>query len=278
MVQLPVQPDNTETTLFKLEALRKPQRRGRTVAMSTIGDPCSRKLWYLFRWVGPPREISIQLQNLFDTGTRAEDFIIHDLESIGIKITKRQEEIWGFGKFAHGFTDGQCIDVPEAPKTEHLLEIKTHNDKNFKVLQKKGVKQGYPTHYGQVQRYMKALKLTRCLYVGYAKNTSHYYIERIRFDPSYANDLIRKEEAIIMSPVAPNRPDGFFESYYLCGWCEFKDFCYNYSPAHVTCRTCKYVDQSDGGNWICTFDNGEHIIPIEVQETGCDHYEIMPLE
>ena len=264
-------PDNTNTTLYKLRAIRHAGRRGKTVAMGTIGEECRRKLWFNFHWVTPVEEIDSRLRNLFDTGTRAEDFIIRDLEAIGIEVTLRQEELWGFAKHAHGFTDGRCINVPEAPKTEHLLEIKTHNDKSFQELVKKGVKVSKPDHYAQVHRYMIATKLKRCLYVAYNKNNSEYYIERIRYDKGFAEDLLRKEYDIIVENDVPERK--FEKSWFKCKWCDYNPICYEKQDLDRNCRTCKMSDRKDDGVWVCTGPGNGADIPLDLQEVGCDQYQ-----
>ena len=273
MVKLP---DNTNNTLSKLQQITHAGRRGNTVAMSTIGDPCARRLWFNLHWVVEAENISGRLRNLFDTGTRAEDFIIADLERIGIVVTERQEELWGFGKHAHGFTDGRVSNVPEAPKTPHLLEIKTHNDKSFNGVVKDGVKKSKPTHYGQVQRYMIGLKLTRCLYVAYNKNTSAYYVERIRLDKGFAEDLLRKEREIILAEFAPKRH--FKRGWFECKFCAYQDICFEGAPVAKNCRTCKFVDLGHEGTWACTFVNPSHDIPREVQVVGCDSYQAMEID
>ena len=261
-------------TKILLDQITFPRRRGNTIAMSTIGDNCSRRLWFGLHWAVKEDPITLRLHNLFKTGTRAEDFIVKDLKRIGIKVNNRQEELWGFMDHSHGFTDGRCKDVPEAPKTEHLLEIKTHNDKYFKILLRDGVNKGFPKHYAQCQRYMKGTGLTRCLYVGYNKNTSEYYIERIRYDAGFANDLIRKEQDIITSPVAPTKQ--FERSWFECKYCAFSGVCHDGEALDVNCRTCEHSDLANEGKWACTVVEGSIFeIPKNIQEVGCARYEKM---
>jgi hypothetical protein len=270
MTQLPT---STNATKSRLDAIEFPGRRGNTIAMSTIGDPCVRRLWMKFHWVGPVEVISLRLRNLFDTGTRAEDFIVKDLERIGIKVTNRQEELWGFMDHAHGYTDGRCENVPDAPKTQHLLEIKTHNDKYFNTLKKKGVEKGFPKHYAQCQRYMRGTKLTRTLYIGYNKNTSEYYVERLRYDASFCDDLDRVEQQVIMTDEAPKKI--FERSWFECKFCELHANCHDGAPPAKNCRTCIHVDRQTEGRWICTHPSitGEPIsIPKEIQLEGCQAY------
>lgn len=273
MVQLPKQVSATKTLL---DAVEFPRSRGRTIGMATIGENCERKLWLSLHWAVDPESISLRLRNLFETGTRAEDFIITDLEHIGIRVTKRQEEIWGFMKHERGFTDGRCDNVPEAPKTEHLLEMKTHNQKYFDKLVKEGVKKGFPKHYAQVQRYMGELGLKRCLYIGYCKNTSEYYVERIRFDPGFFQDLRRKGREIIMAEEAPTKR--FEKSWFECKFCDFHEICHDGAPVAKNCRTCKNSDLAPEGKWVCELAvDGPHDIPIEIQRTGCDYYQLMEI-
>lgn len=264
-------PTQTATKVL-LDQITIPRNRGKRVGMGSIGDPCARRLWFGLHWAVKAEEISLSLHNLFNTGTRAEDFIIEDLERIGIKVTQRQERIWGFMKHALGFIDGRCTDVPEALKTEHLLEIKTHNDKNFKILFKDKVKKGFPKHYAQVQRCMKGTKLTRCLYIGYNKNNSEYYVERVRYDPGFADDLIRKEQSIIAAPEPPVKI--FERSWFECKFCPFIEVCHDGVPMDRNCRTCEHSDLADEGVWTCNLlPNTSFPIPLEVQKVGCDHYK-----
>jgi hypothetical protein len=265
MAKLPV---NVNATKLLLDGLRFPRRRGNSIGMGSIGDPCARRLWFGLHWAGEVEEITLRLSNLFETGTRAEEFMIADLKRIGIEVTSRQEELWGFMRHAHGFTDGRCKNVPEAPKTEHLLEMKTHNDKNFAQLVKLGVRKAYPKHYAQVQRYMKGTGLRRTLYIGYNKNTSEYYIERIRYDASFADDLVRKEREIILAPAVPTKQ--FERSWFECKWCDFQAQCHDGAALNKNCRTCDHSDLGDGGKWFCcVVENEQHELPKEVQLTGC---------
>ncbi len=266
-------PENYNTTHHKLNSLssHKSSHRGKSIGMSQLGTDCDRKLWLGLHWFAPPEVISGKLQRIFDTGIEAEEFMVRDLERIGIEVTKRQEEIWGFGNYVHGFTDGRCINVPEAPKTEHLLEMKTHNDRSWNGVYKNGVKKSKPLHYAQMQRYMAGLSLSRALYLAYNKNTSAYYSERVKFNPGFAEDLIRKESDIVLSSELPKRK--FERHFFQCKFCDFSEFCYDNAPAPKNCRTCKHSDLFGGGTWVCTLNSEAHDVPIEIQQSGCHCHE-----
>lgn len=271
MAQLPA---NVNATKLLLDGITFPRGRGNSIGMGSIGDPCVRRLWYSLHWFGEAEDISLRLNNLFETGTRAEEFMVEDLKRVGIDVTHRQEELWGTMEHVHGYTDGRCKNVPEAPKTEHLLEMKTHNDSNFKKLVKDGVKKAFPKHYAQVQRYMKGTGLKRTLYLGYNKNTSEYHVERIRYDASFADDLVRKEREVLLAVVPP--PKAFERSWFECKFCDFQEVCHDGIAPPKNCRTCKHHDLADEGKWFCTYATTV-AIPKDVQQVGCEMYDLMEL-
>lgn len=84
----------------------------------------------------------------------------------------RQDCIRLAGGHIRGKCDAKAIGVPEAPKTEHLCEFKSSNDKSYEEIVKKGCKEAKPLHYGQVQIGMHAFGLTRALYLGSTRATT----------------------------------------------------------------------------------------------------------
>lgn len=256
------------------------------LGMSSIGGDCERKLWYGFHFVNPEQSHSQRTGRIFSTGHRAEAFMIADLKRIGCEVYRwvdgKKVELMGTEKTSEqdtctdiaghfsGHTDGEVLNVPEAPKTSHLLEMKTHNDKSFKDVVKNGVKKSKPTHWGQVQTYMHYRKLTRTLYIAYNKNDSDYYIERIVYDKDEALDYIRKASAIIMSEVPPACK--FPKTWFSCKWCDYRDICHEGDAPAANCRTCDESDICNDGKWECGLDGKE--LSKEAQLAGCEMYKI----
>ncbi len=240
------------------------------LGMSSIGDPCSRKLWYEFHFATDKNEFPERTKRIFDTGHIAEAFVIKDLEKIGCEVTNAQAECVGVSGHFKGHIDGEVVGVIEAPKTVHLLEIKTHNDKSFKDVAKKGVKASKPVHYAQVVIYMKKRKLTRALYMAYNKNTSEYYPERIYADNDHARGLEEKATYIISSEEPP--PKEFSRTWFACKWCDHFSICHDNTPAANNCRTCVNVDICDDGVWKCA--KHKRNLSIEEQKKGCGDYQI----
>lgn len=257
------------------------------MGMSGLGGGCERKLWYNFHFVQPFKSHPQRIERIFNTGHIAESFIIDDLKRIGCEVFRRTPEGEKVGLTGakeetqegavdstghiRGHYDGRILGVPEAPKTEHLLEMKTHNDKSFKDVEKKGVKASKPVHYAQMQLYMHYGELTRALYAAYNKNDSSYYFERISYDQSYAEDLVRRGQSIIMMDSPPTKQ--FPRTWFECKWCEYFDICHDGSDdIHKGCRTCDNVDLSMGGKWECGLNNKTRT--TEEQLKGCDGHQL----
>ena len=232
---------------------------------SIIGKACLREIWYSFRWA-KKNDFEGRMLRLFEAGNAFEDRICRELESIGIKITGRQDRVT-IGPHFSGSIDGIGEGFPESKKP-HLLEFKTHNQKSFDLLESKGVAVAKPEHLVQMNTYMGALGLERAYYIAENKNTSELHAERIHFDASlfYATKL--KASEIIFSGVPCDRiaenPAAF-----ACKWCNYKAVCHGAEKMDVSCRTCQYVTvRSDC--FECTKHGGA--IPVDFQRLACVDY------
>ena len=242
------------------------------LGMSSIGHSCDRFLWYSFRWFFRDT-VSFRMLRLFGRGHREEPVIIEQLEKIGIKVHSDQLECEAAFGHCKGHNDGMCDNVPEAPKTTHLLEIKTMSDKYFKEMQKKGVKLCKPIYYAQMQAYMRKFKLKRALFIAVNKNDDSLYVERVRLDIEFADALFVKAEGIVLSETPPIKI--FQSTWYECKFCSANKQCHFGADPLVTCRSCKNSEPALEGKWTCNkFDTN---IPVEVQRTGCEHYKVMSL-
>jgi hypothetical protein len=272
--------NTTENAIEKREIIQLPRPY---LGMSGIGHPCMRKLWYDFRWASV-KVIPIRVKRIFERGDLEEARIIKDLTDINIEcyrmegdekipitgaIGEPQQTLLGFEQHAMGHPDGQALGVPEAPKTPHLLEFKTANEKSFKeYIKYQSVEKANPGYYAQAQRYMLALNLTRCLFIVTNKNTEERYYERIRFDKEFAKSLADKERAIILSSEPP--PKAFDKSWYLCKWCDHRDVCHYDKEPNTNCRMCQKVDLCPGGRWECSLDDKP--LDYEAQLAACPEF------
>jgi hypothetical protein len=186
---------------------------------------------------------------LFETGEREEERIIANLIEVGVTVEGRQEEVSFCDGHMLGHLDGVVLGLLEAPKTWHVLEVKTHSTKSFADLTKNGVKKSKPAHYAQMQLYMDGLGLERACYLAQNKDTDELHLERVEREPAYIKALIAKANAIIYADSPPDRIGD--ASYYLCKHCDYSDVCHSAIWPQVNCRTCAHSTPVADGKWSC---------------------------
>lgn len=249
---------------------------------SVLGRECERQLWYSFRWATMGEKFDGRMLRLFDRGQREEAVFVQELRGIGCTVhdidpsTGTQFRFKSVAGHAGGSIDGVALGVPEAPKTWHVIEMKTHNAKSFAALQKAGVQEAKPEHYAQMQTYMRWGQLTRALYLAVNKDTDELYAERVREDSAAQDALEAKAERIIYAkePLPGISTDA---AHYKCKFCPAAQVCHGQQLAAVSCRTCLHATpEPDGdGRWSCALAPGRDL-PLEVQRTGCPSHLYIP--
>lgn len=244
---------------------------------SQIGKPCSRALWYGFRW-SKLAAFEPRMLRLFARGQREEDTLTALLSAIdGVRVVQNdpntgQQYSFKAGHFG-GSMDGAIVGIPDAPKTWHVLEFKTFNAKSFNALVKAGVKEAKPEHYAQMQCYMAWTGMERALYCAVCKDDDRLHLERIDFDRAAAESLFAKAQRIIDSVEPPARisdkPD-----WYECKLCEHQDVCHWSDVPAPTCRACAHVTPVADGQWHCA-RHGKHLTTSE-QKAACQSHRYIP--
>lgn len=221
---------------------------------SQIGKPCSRELWYGFRWVRRP-EFNGQILRLFNRGHLEEPRMVAALLTIGCEVWQFDEQGKQFRITDHGGHFGSAIDgvvkgVPDMPDVPMLAEFKTHNEKSFSYLKANGMQGAKPEHYVQMQQYMGDYKLTHGLYLATNKNTDELYGEIIEFDPTNYEVHRNRAARVIFTNRAPQRISES-AAWWQCKFCDFKDICHGTGVVEQNCRTCQYSDPRPDGKWYC---------------------------
>jgi hypothetical protein len=244
---------------------------------SLIGHDCERSLYYTFHWSTIKRHDG-RLLRLFQTGHLAEPRFVADLRSIGCTVQEvdpesgRQWQVSAVMGHFGGSMDGVVLGLPEAPKTWHLCEMKTHSSKSFAELKKKGVKEAKPLHWSQMQVYLNLGGLTRALYLSVDKNTDELYAERIKVDTDEGVRLVAKAERVIMASAAPPRIAAT-EDFFKCRFCDHHSVCWGKEPPPRHCRSCVFSAVVNGG-WRC--NKLEHGLTVAEQKKGCGHHRYLP--
>jgi len=245
---------------------------------SEAGHKCDRYLWLRFRWAAI-EHFDGRMYRLFQTGHLMEPRFIKELEGIGVTVSAHDENgkqfaIEAVSGHMWGHLDGALLGLPEAPKTWHVAEYKTHSEKSFKELKAKGVKVSKPMHYAQMMLYMALTGMERAAYFAANKNTDEIYMERIHFDADEAKALLERAARIIFAAEPPLRISDRAD-WYECKFCRFHSICHGTAAPEVNCRTCAHSTPTQGGAWTCE-KYGEQI-PEDVQRAGCPQHRYIPI-
>ena len=283
-----IEKDMTVSKIYESYEKKQEEHPTRSIGASILGHPCTRYLWYLFRHC-TKESFNGRILRLFETGDIEEDRLVADLRRIGCNVivtddTDQQFHVSACGGHVSGYLDGCLIGLPEAPKTWHVLECKSHNDKNFKKLVREGVKKGFPKHYCQMMVYMHLTGMERALYIAANKNDDTLYKERINYNKEEAEAMLDRAKNIVTSMNAPMRiaekPD-----YYVCKhMCSATQLCFGpETPIAVlpipfkSCRQCCHATPllvGNNGEWLCE----KHCrgLSMEDQLKACDDHLILP--
>jgi hypothetical protein len=280
MAKLPESTQPTKDAILKHYESNQEDSRRAHLGGSLINDDCERKLWYIFRWTKRIYHNG-RLLMLFSRGHEEEPRLINHLRKAGITVfeidneTGEQFEYSACGGHFGCSLDGVAKGILEAPKTPHLLEFKTHNDKSFKELTDKGVEKAKPLHFGQMQAYMYLSGLTRAFYMAVNKNDDSIYTERLKIDKLFGKKLLERALRVITADRPPermtNKPD-----FYKCKFCDYQDQCHYDQVSEVNCRTCVHsTAEVDGqARWSCALYSID--ISEENQRRGCESHLFIP--
>jgi hypothetical protein len=244
------------------------------LGISQIGHPCDRWLWLSFRWA-VIEKFPGRILRLFRRGQMEEATVVSDLRRAGFDVSEclNQQRYLDFGCHVGGSPDGVIYGIPEAMRTLHTLEIKTHSKKSFDDYLKHGVQKSKPMHYIQMQCYMRKRKTKRALYYPVCKDDDRVCTERVRLDAELADKYIERGHRIALSERLPE-PLSTDPSWYQCKFCAAHDFCFGSKVPEVNCRTCAHATPEANGTWTCARWNA--VIPVEAQRTGCRSHVIHP--
>lgn len=279
MVALPEPIHHTVDAIYRAIEAKARGGDSRGVPMSAAANECERAIWYCLHWAAPLERIDGQKKRRFETGRIEEDRLLDNLEAAGVTVervdpaTGRQFAVTLAHGWLRGKMDGRAIGLIEEPKTLHVVECKSHNEKSFRELSKKKVKEANPDHFAQCQAYMHAEQITRCLYFAVNRNTDELYCERIEYDPAFCLILEAKIERIVRAQSAPSRLHDKDDKP-PCLWCAASDLCHRKAFARRNCRTCLHSTFDDGAIVRC--DRNKVELSYSEQRAGCADHRYLP--
>jgi hypothetical protein len=281
MTAIPQPSNTTENAIYALHARKKAQEVERTyIGWSSIGGPCDRALWYQFRWAGA-KPVEGRIARLFESGHLEEARVLKELRALGCKVWDRNADgsqfgVSSIGGHFRGHLDAVAEGLPEAPKTPHLVDVKTIKAKKFDELLKKGMKGMYPKYWAQAHGYMGHMNLERAMFIFVCKDDDRIHCERFPFEKAEFEKYEARAARIIKAAEPPLRihedPD-----YFECRFCDYRDVCHQGQVPQVNCRTCAHsTPEMDGdGRWSCA--KRECDIAVEEKRSGCEMHRFIPI-
>lgn len=243
---------------------------------SEVGAPCSRSIWYSFRWA-THKVWEGRMLRLFQRGHEEEPKFVHRLGRIGIHVwdknpeTGKQFRIQNkHNKHYGGSLDG-IADVTFLPQEFRgmLCEFKTHSDTSFKAMARDGVRKSKPQHYGQMCAYGQNLGYHFGLYCAVNKNNDDIWPEVVPLDHKQGILLDEKALKIVNSATAPTRISENSASSH-CKNCDHRGICHLGQPKAVSCRACKSVIATPDGEWFCS--TYYCVLSRDLVKTGCQSF------
>jgi len=236
-------PQQSDPTLYAMrlaceEKAKSEPSRG-YLGASIIGDPCARKIWYMYN--GFPREPfkAGTLWN-FEDGHRTEDLIAKRLRMVkGIELWTHDDngKQFGFsmfkGRFA-GHCDGIIRGLIQAPKRLHLWECKACAVKKFeefkackfKYGEKNALENWSITYFVQHQIYMHKFEIDRGYMTVALAGGRDIDSCRTEYRPEIAERYTDRAEAIIEAKSPPPRISED-ANFWLCRFCDYQESCHN---------------------------------------------------
>lgn len=261
----------------------------RYLGMSSIGQPCERRLWYSFR-LAVREQFDAPTLWRFEDGFRCEDVMANRLRLVpGVHlrtVDPRTGEQFGFadlGGHFKGHADGLVTGLLQAPKALHVWEAKAVNEAKLGKLaklkaagEKAALKQWDAVYWAQAVLYMAYADAPRHYLTASSPGAREMVSVRTDSDLDAARRLREKAQRIIAAPE-PLPKISADPAWYECKLCPAHALCHGNGRALVNCRTCVHATpELDGdGRWSCARSAGA-TIPDDVQRTGCEQHRLIP--
>ena len=198
---------------------------------SKIGFPCARNLWYSCNdYKG---ETSERSQRIFDVGNYLEPLVVKWLREDGWEVEYNpgsqnaalEVVVPVEGGEIHGHPDAF---ISKGDVRNILIDIKTMNDRAFRLWKSEGTLRKYPQYADQLRVYAAGAvnagrEVNGLGIVGINKNTSELWIDFFDRSEDFETLLKTRAQNIFMmnNPPEANCP----AQDWACGYCEFSHLC-----------------------------------------------------
>lgn len=188
---------------------------------STIGDYCSRKIWYsLKNYAGSNEFVLHRMVN-----KAIKQAILSMLGSANLNIVAHKEMVIDERHpFIMGNPDAFLVDSNGEIKS--LIDIKVTTHKNFNVLLKKNIKLWDSKYYAKLQALMGISKVYETESIVLDRDTLGFLDLKMQYDPFYYSYLIDKAKSIYEDDKEPMRVNDSI-TWHECKSCTYRKVCKN---------------------------------------------------
>ena len=282
-------PEHKDPTLAALDAVIESANDSRPrpyLGASQIGQPCSRALWFSFRWTTQRHIPAAGLRRIQD-GFRGEAVLIDwlrkvpdiELWTVDPENEENQIGIVDCGGHFRGHLDGVIQGLKQAPKTPHVWESKICNESKFNKLrklitekgEKNALKEWDETYYAQAQVYMRGTELTRHYLTVATPGCRDIVSCRTAYNKTDAKALLKKAETIIAAERPPLKLSDN-PAWWQCKFCDHHALCHGQAMPAVNCRTCAHSTATLDGDaaWQC--EHHHKPLDIAAQHAACPNH------
>lgn len=252
------------------------------IGPSALDTDCDRKVWYGFRWV-KYQERDARMRRLLDHGKATEPRFEEWLRGAGCTLwtidpdapperKNKQFRVTAVSGHVAGFLDGIVL-LPEKYNYPYpmVAEFKTSGTgAGFNKVVEKGVEIGKPSHAHQAGYYGWKKNFRYSVYMCLNKNDDSMHVEIIENDFNAAVMDELRMSTIIQSAMPPARVTENATDF-RCKMCHFVAICHTGADYETNCRSCKYGEPIEGGEWRCNLVS--KTIPRDFVPIGCGSWE-----
>ena len=191
---------------------------------------CLRKVWYSYKF---PQEIESNLLKIFEIGNMVHDFVVEVLKSEKNPHVELLKSEFPFKAKVDDFVISGRIDdliLLKTNGTKILVEVKSTGDIGY-------INEPAPHNVAQLQLYLHYLKVKDGILLYVDKKNLQSRVFNIKYDEKIANETINRFKKLHQHLVNNTLPDPegriFPEMNWMCRYCEYRDKCYEATPARV---------------------------------------------
>lgn len=250
----------------------------RHLGASVIGDDCSRKVYYGFRWMTDEKPNG-RMQRLFQRGHLEEQRFIEYLRGIGFEVwdvhpeTGKQFRCAGVNGHFGGSLDSILRPPSRLNLPDGILFLGEYKTKGtgsgFVKLQQDGIMLSNGQHYDQMCVYGAKYGYGYACYFSVNKNDDALHVEVVELSAKRAAEVEAKAAYIISLDKPPPRIS-MSETHYKCKNCTFVGVCHRGEVPARNCRSCVYSSPVQDAQWRCNGYNA--ILSEDVIKVGCEQW------